>query len=61
MGCIDVRTQHAQSFAINTHNVRRANSVREYELADPGAILTDYMQDPPTGSPLTPPRNASPT
>jgi hypothetical protein len=44
---------------MNTHNVRRANSVHEYELADPDTILTDHMQDPPTGSQRTPQREAA--
>jgi len=34
VGCVDARTQDVKRFAMNTHNVHRANSVREYELAD---------------------------
>ncbi|TWD17577.1 hypothetical protein FB570_111190 [Streptomyces sp. T12] len=49
VGCVDAPTQHVKHFAMNTHNVRGANSLREYELVDPDAILTDHMQDLPTG------------
>lgn len=48
VGRVDARTQHVKRFAMNTHHVRRANSLHEYELADPDAILTDHMQDPLT-------------
>ncbi|MFF9128456.1 hypothetical protein ACF09J_35335 [Streptomyces sp. NPDC014889] len=59
VGCVDARTQHVKYFAMNTHNVRRANSLREYEFVDPDAILTDHMQDPPTGSRPIPQRRAA--
>ncbi len=61
MGGVDARSQHVKHFAMNTHNVRRANSIREYELVDPHAILTDHMQDPPTGSRPIPQRSAAAT
>lgn len=55
-GCVDAGPHHAQRLAMNEHDVRRVQSVHEYEFTDRGAVavLIDHRPIFPWAMSTTP-------